>query len=150
MRPTGPTYALNPATGCRGNGYEQQAVNDLADGFYISEEPKLIAANDNEPIGPIYKFEEAAEKLRVSKRRLQELVKAHPHYARNGRVYLFCENDIRLIWEGIHCHSSSSNAQVLTTGTSVAPSEAKVFSKLREQTTRKPPNKSASNANRNS
>ena len=37
-----------------------------------------VAANDNEPLGVIYKFEEAAEKLRVSKRRMQEIVKLHP------------------------------------------------------------------------
>jgi integrase/recombinase XerD len=52
-----------------------------------------IAANDNEPIGVIYKFDEAAEKLRVSKRSLQEIIKVHPHYAKNGRIYLFCDNE---------------------------------------------------------
>jgi hypothetical protein len=96
------------------------------------------AVNDNEPLGPIYKFEEAAEKLRVSKRRMQEIVKLHPHYAKNGRVYLFSENDIRLIWEGIHCHSSSSNAKAPITGTSVAPSASSLYSKARALTTRKP------------
>src|SRR3979490_438876 len=83
-----------------------------------------IAANDNEPLGPIYKFDEAAAKLRVGKRSLQEIIKRHPHYAKNGRVYLFTENDIRLILEGLHCHSSSSNVKAPTTGMSVAPSES--------------------------
>jgi hypothetical protein len=55
------------------------------------------AANDNDPLGTIYKFDEVAAKLRVGKRSLQEIIKSHPHYARNGRVYLFSENDIRLI-----------------------------------------------------
>ena len=104
-----------------------------------------IAANDNEPIGNIYKFEEAAAKLGVGKRSLQKIIKAHPHYARNGRVYLFCEKDIRLIWEGIHCHSSSPNVKVQTTGMSVAPSANRLYSKARELTTRKPQRRSASN-----
>ena len=68
-------------------------------------------ANDNNPIGRIFTFDEAAKGLGVSKRSLQEIVKRHPHYARNGRVYLFCENDIRLIWEGMRCHSSSLSVQ---------------------------------------
>src|SRR5258706_6572301 len=109
-----------------------------------------IAANDNEPLGAIYKFEEAAEKLRVSKRRLQDIVKLHPHYAKNGRVYLFCENDIQLIWEGMRCRCDSSSGKGRTTGTCVAPSEANVFSKLLKQTTRKPQRRSSPNAMLNS
>src|SRR5260370_36841998 len=101
-------------------------------------------ANDNGPIGSIYKFEEAAEKLRVSKRRLQEIVKLHPHYAKNGRVYLFSQNDIQLIWEGMRCHCDSSNAKVPTTGISVAPSANSLYSKARALTIRKPPRQSAS------
>jgi hypothetical protein len=57
-----------------------------------------IPANDNHPLGRIYTFDEAANELRVGKRSLQGIIKRHPYYAKNGRVYLFSENDIRLIW----------------------------------------------------
>ena len=106
----------------------------------------LVAANDNDPIGRIYTFEEAAEKLHVSKRSLQDIIKRHPHYAKNGRVYLFCENDIQLIWGGMRCHSSSQSEAGPSIGISVAPSEAKVFSKLLEQTTKPRLRKYASSA----
>ena len=103
-----------------------------------------IAANDNGPLGRIYTFDEAATELHVGKRSLQDIVKRHPHYAKNGRVYLFCDNDIRLIWEGIHCHSSSQSEKVPTTGRSVAPSVNSLYSKARALTTRKQPKKSVS------
>src|SRR5882757_5098637 len=112
---------------------------------FISEETTLpTAANDNEPLGAIYKFDEAAAKLRVGKRSFQEIIKRHPHYARNGRVYLFTENDIRLILEGLHCHSSSPSVQGPITGISVAPSASSLYSKARALTTRKPLRQSGS------
>jgi hypothetical protein len=97
-----------------------------------------LPANDNEPLGRIYSFEEAAEKLHVGKRSMQGIVQRHPHYAKNGRVYLFSENDIRLIWEGMHCHSSLQSAKAPNSGISVAPSENNLYSRARALTTKKP------------
>src|ERR1700694_1513366 len=120
---------------------------DLARAVFILEETKLpIAANDNEPLGRIYTFEEAAEKLHVGKRSMQGIVKRHPHYAKNGRVYLFSETDIQLIWEGMRCRCDSSNERGPITGTSVAPSANSLYSKARALTTKKPQRQSVSNA----
>jgi Helix-turn-helix domain len=95
-------------------------------------------ANDNGPLGRIYTLDEAAEELRVSRRSLQEIIKRHPFFAKNGRVYLFSESDIRSIWEGMRFHSDLSNEKVRTIGTSVARSENRVYSKARELTTGRP------------
>jgi hypothetical protein len=46
-------------------------------------------ANDNGPLGRIYTFEETAGKLHVSRRSLQGIIKRHPLFAKNGKVYLF-------------------------------------------------------------
>ena len=45
-----------------------------------------------EPIG--YTMEEAAQRLRIGRRNLQELVKDHPYYYSNGARKLFTEDDI--------------------------------------------------------
>jgi hypothetical protein len=107
--------------------------------------PIPLPANDNRPLGRIYTFDETAEELRVSKRALQGIIKRHPHYAKNGRVYLFSENDIQLIWEGMRCHCDSLNEQGPTTGMSVAPSANSLYSRARALTTRKPQRQSALN-----
>src|SRR4051812_40893345 len=96
----------------------------------------MKAANDKNPIGTVYTLAEAAAHLRVSKRAFQDLIKLHPHYAKNGRVYLFSSNDITKIWDGMRCHSSSSGATVRNAGTFAAPLEANTVSRLRELTTR--------------
>ena len=104
----------------------------------------MKADNDNDTIGNIYKFDEAAERLRVSKRSFQKIIKVHPHYAKNGRTYLFCNKDIQLIWEGMHCHSNLQSEAGPTIGTSAAPSANSLYSKARALTTRKLPKTSAS------
>lgn len=45
-----------------------------------------------QPIG--YTMEEAAQRLRIGRRNLQELVKDHPYYYSNGARKLFTEDDI--------------------------------------------------------
>jgi hypothetical protein len=102
------------------------------------------AANDNNPLGGVYSFDEAAAHLGVSKRSLQELIKVHPHYAKNGRVYLFSADHIRKIFGGMECHSDSCVAKDRLHGTSVAPSEAKLASSLRALTTKRRPKQSVS------
>lgn len=80
-------------------------------------------------LGTILTMDEAAERLRISRRSLQELVKDHPHYAANGRKKLFSEGYIAALWEAMRCRSSSSNAQDRTTGTSGVQSEDKLYSR---------------------
>jgi hypothetical protein len=94
-------------------------------------------ANDNGPLGRIYTFEETAGKLHVSRRSLQGIIKRHPLFAKNGKVYLFSEQDIQSIWEGMRCHCDSWNVKGQTTGISVAPSESNLYSKARALTTRR-------------
>ena len=95
------------------------------------------------PLGEIYTFDEAAALLRVSKTAFQGIIKRHPFYAKNGRVYLFSESDIRSIWEAMRCPSNSSNDLHRITGTCAGPSEARVSSRLRELTTRRGRKRSA-------
>src|ERR1700704_4565001 len=106
---------------------------------------QLIAANDNNPLGRVFSFDEAAAHLRVSKRAFQDIIKRHPFYAKNGRVYLFSESDVLKIWEAMRCPSNSNAARDPNIGISVAPSEASLSSKLRALTTRRRPRPSAFN-----
>src|ERR1700730_11590376 len=132
MRPTGPTYAFSLPI-----DFTPTKSSPGGAAFHFRGMRLPIAANDNGPLGRIYTFDEAATELRVGKRSLQDIVKRHPHYAKNGRVYLFSENDIRLIWEGLRCHSSSQSEKAPTTGISVAPSVNSLYSKARALTTRR-------------
>jgi hypothetical protein len=50
-------------------------------------------------LGSIYTIVEAAAKLRISRRALQELVKAYPFYALNGNRKLFRDEDLLAIWK---------------------------------------------------
>ena len=102
----------------------------------------MEAANDNNPLGRVYSFSEAATHLGVSRRRLQDIIKIHSYYAKNGRVYLFSAEHIRKIFEGMECRSDSFVVKDQPHGTSVAPSEAKLASSLRAQTTRRRPRQS--------
>jgi excisionase family DNA binding protein len=45
-------------------------------------------------LGPIYTMNEAAARMRISRRALQELIKRHPFYFPNGRRKLFTEDDL--------------------------------------------------------
>lgn len=57
-------------------------------------------------LGSIFTMEEAAIELHISRRALQDLVKAHPHYALNGHRKLFSEADIRALWEAMRTHAA--------------------------------------------
>lgn len=59
----------------------------------------------------IYTMEEAAARLRISRRTLQELIKDHRFYFSTGRRKLFTEGDIANLIEALReppCRSSSS------------------------------------------
>lgn len=63
------------------------------------------------PLG--YTMEEAATRLRIGRRSLQELVKDHPFYYANGHRKLFTEDDIAALMQVMRqkaepCRSSSS------------------------------------------
>jgi hypothetical protein len=58
------------------------------------------------PIGNVYTLNEAAAKLRMSRRALQDTIKRLPHYAKNGKVYLFSDDDVKKIWEGMREESN--------------------------------------------
>ena len=95
-------------------------------------------------LGTILTMDEAAERLRISRRSLQDLVKDHPHYAANGRKKLFSEGDIAALWEAMRCRSNSSGAKDRTTGTSEVLSEEKLYSRARELIGKKRRRRSAS------
>lgn len=42
----------------------------------------------------------------MSRRALQEIIKRLPFYAKNGKVYLFSDDDIQNIWEGMREESN--------------------------------------------
>lgn len=95
-------------------------------------------------LGHILTMDEAAERLRISRRSLQELVKSHPHYAANGRKKLFSEGDIAALWEAMRCRSNLSDARDQTIGMSGVLSEAKLYSRARELIGKRRRNPSAS------
>ena len=60
--------------------------------------------------GDNYTMEEAARWLRISRRKLQDVVKRHPLYYPNGNRKLFAESDLVALREAIRresCRSSS-------------------------------------------
>jgi excisionase family DNA binding protein len=46
-------------------------------------------------------MEEAAERLRISRRYLQTLLRQHPYYRRVGRRNLMSEEDLRRLWNAL-------------------------------------------------
>ncbi|PJK29925.1 hypothetical protein CVT23_09145 [Minwuia thermotolerans] len=91
---------------------------------------------------------QACETLRVSRRWMQDFLKAHPEIRvmRAGRHYRFDESDIRAIKEAMRCRSSSPGAAGRKTGTSAAPSEARLYSRAQELLTAPSRNRSGSGA----
>lgn len=56
---------------------------------------------NEQPLGRIYSVVQAAARLGVSRRKLQDLITAHPHYALNGNRKLFSEDDILKLWDAM-------------------------------------------------
>lgn len=68
-----------------------------------------------EPL-PIYTLDEAAVRLRMSRRFLQDLVKDNPFYFKKGRQKMFTDEDIQNLIKAMRCPSkSSSEARAPTT-----------------------------------
>lgn len=67
---------------------------------------KTVPMAKESPIGNIYTLNEAAAKLRMSRRALQDTIIRLPFYSKNGRVYLFSEDDLKKIWEGMREQSN--------------------------------------------
>lgn len=64
----------------------------------------------------ILTMDEAAERLRISRRALQEILKDHPFYFQNGRRKLFTEGDIASIIEALRVNPSRLNTPIQSTG----------------------------------
>lgn len=77
-------------------------------------------ANDNVALGSVHTLNEAAHKLRMSRRALQDTIKRLPFYAKNGKVYLFSDSDIVAIWNGMRCDSICTEEALKEVGTSAA------------------------------
>ena len=98
----------------------------------------------------LHTMDEVAQALHISRRKLQDVIKERPFYRQIGRQKVFTEADIKALVESLSCPSSSPNATAEKTGTSVAPSEASLWTKLQALTTAKEPKKSASAGKRKS
>ena len=65
---------------------------------------------DHDPLVPphsaVYTLNEAAAKLRMSRRALQNIIALQPFYSKNGKVYLFSERDLLNIWESMRKESN--------------------------------------------
>lgn len=101
------------------------------------------------PIGQIYSMEQAAAALRISRRKLQTLVKAHPFYADNGGRKLFSEADIKHLWEAMRCHLANSNDPT-GTGISGAPLGGNPYMSLLGRAMKRTQNSRAKTARTNS
>jgi hypothetical protein len=87
-----------------------------------------------EALGTIYTFKEAAAKLRVSIRNFQGIIQRHPFYSKNGKVYLFSEEDLSNIWNGMQAEAEEKRRLVAYR---VPVSEAALYQRLRELTGKK-------------
>ena len=102
--------------------------------------------NDNGPLGRVYTLQEAAEYLRMKPRSVAKVAKRHGLCTINGRDLLFSDSDVLQVWDAMRCKadtSSSFSVRAPKTSTTAVLSEERLFSKLREQTTRKPQKRSA-------
>src|SRR5262249_6545645 len=93
------------------------------------------------PIG-LMTMADVAAALHVSGRTLQELIKTHPHYRLAGRKKLVTIADFNRLVEALPC--PSGNFAEVAPGTSAAPSEARVFTRLLARTKKGRPKRSES------
>lgn len=93
------------------------------------------------PPDKVYTMEEAAARLRISRRALQELVKRFPFYALNGNRKLFSEEDLGALWESMRPHSSSIEGHQNRSPTTPSADKmsARVQELIAERTTRPSP-----------
>src|SRR4051812_45184364 len=97
-----------------------------------------------------YTIDEVAQRFRVSRRTMQDLVRLYPFYRLAGRRKLFSEADIGKLYEALPCPSKSSAGTEALTGTSGAPSEASLWTRAQALTTGGRRKRSVSSAKPNS
>src|SRR5262249_60022461 len=77
-------------------------------------------------------LDEAAAKLRKSRRWLQSFLRRHPYYRLAGRTKLFTEADINRLYEALPCPSNSSRRESRRSSRSGVPtSESTLTEALR-------------------
>ncbi|MBM3655008.1 MAG: helix-turn-helix domain-containing protein [Alphaproteobacteria bacterium] len=79
-----------------------------------------------------YTLNEVAAILRISRRKLSDLLRRHPIGGRVGRRRLMTAADIAQLYGELQCPSESSNAKAPTTSTSAEPSAASLLMKAQE------------------
>lgn len=57
--------------------------------------------NGDGKLGEIFTFDEVCKKLRISRRKLSDLIRGTHFYTRMGRLYRFSDADILAIWESM-------------------------------------------------
>lgn len=75
-------------------------------------------------IQQIFTMNEAASRLRISRRSLQDVVRVYPYYFLNGRRKLFTEGDLAKIVEGLRPPTSISTKAAKKRIKSPTPSQA--------------------------
>lgn len=78
-------------------------------------------------------MDEAATKLRISRRWLQDFIQDHPYYRTAGRKKLFTDEDITRLIEAMPCPGNSSRRVKARprSGTSVANISASLLTEVR-------------------
>ena len=71
--------------------------------------------------GQIFTMAEAANRLHISRRSLQDLIKTHPHYASNGARKLFSEVHVALLWDAMQLPARRANPLFFQPATSSTP-----------------------------
>lgn len=82
-------------------------------------------------LGELYTIDEVAQRFRVSRRKLQAIIRDRPYYRVIGRRKLFTEADIQRLYESLPCPSNLSVDTAEKSSTSEAPSEAALWTKVR-------------------
>jgi excisionase family DNA binding protein len=82
----------------------------------------------------LHTMDEAAKKLRVSRRWLQDFIQDHPYYRMAGRKKLFSEEDITRLQGALPCPGSSSRPEKARRriGTSAGSTSDSLWTRARE------------------
>jgi excisionase family DNA binding protein len=86
----------------------------------------------------IYTLDEAAARMRMSRRYLQELVKKHPFYALKGRQKLFTDADLLQLLDAMRPHKApAAEVPPAAAGIGETPSERALKLVMRQQAERR-------------
>src|SRR5262245_38809482 len=92
-------------------------------------------------------IDEAAARLRKSRRWLQSFLRQHPYYRLAGRTKLFTEADINRLYEALPCPSHSSHRASRRSGRSGVHTSASTLTEALRLAREPLPRKSSSNGN---